>query len=215
MHCAAPMQIRHVPASCPQAWSLVPLKHCRWPPSPKPQHPRHELESHTHWPIEHLSPTGHCTAVFPHTHELNALHRSARVGSHATHVEPFGPHAITVRVVWHVPFWQQPCGQFCELHVEQTPASHWPELPQFAHGFPKRPHCIDDIWLAVTHTFPTQQPAQFPALHTHWPNRQSDPVGHAGPLPHAHCPCALHESARSGSQRTHAEPAVPHADSER
>jgi hypothetical protein len=47
----------------------------------------------------HRVPTGHCWNPAPHTHCPNALHESARAASHITQFVPFGPHAVTVRVV--------------------------------------------------------------------------------------------------------------------
>jgi hypothetical protein len=130
----------------------------------------------------------------PQTQLPNWLHESARVASHVPHVWPFGPHAITVRTVWQTPLRQQPCGQFCALHVEQTPFVHVP-LPQPLQAPPKRPHCVALCEANGTHTLPLQHPpAQVCALQMHWPAKQVEPVGQGAWAPHAHWPCALHES---------------------
>jgi hypothetical protein len=101
------------------------------------------------------------------------------------------------------------------LQLEHTPLLHVPE-PQFVQAWPKRPHCCAVCWPEVTHTLPTQQPLlQVAALHTHAPNWQVEPAGQGAPLPHAHRPWALHESVVCGSHARHAEPATPHALSER
>ena len=172
------------------------------------QQPRQVCASHKHWPCAHRVPLGHWPR-WPQEQVPNWLQESATIGSHALQAWPFGPQAVTVRTVWHTPFWQQPCGQVCPLQLEQTPALQVPELPQLAHAWPPRPHCCAVCWPAVTQMLPSQQPAQLAWLQAHWPKKQSEPAGQGGPLPHAHWPCALHESARSGSQAMHAEPAVP------
>lgn len=158
MHCSAPAQFWHAPPSRPHAKSWLPAPQ-NAPAVPVKQHPAQVVESHTHVPARQRVPAWHCGPA-PQAQFPNAEHVSARVMSHAMQFVPFGPQAVTVRTVWHTPFWQQPCGHVWALQLVHCPFVHWPALPQLAHAMPPRPHCIAVCCAAVTHTFPLQQPAQ-------------------------------------------------------
>lgn len=83
------------------------------------QHPLHVPGSHTHWPFLHAVPDPHDPPT--PQRQVPKKQLSARVASQAAQTCALLPHAATVFPAWQVPFWQQPCPQFCALQFEHCP----------------------------------------------------------------------------------------------
>lgn len=174
------------------------------------QQPAQEVELHTQLPPTHCWPDWQAGPA-PQLHAPLAEQLSARIGSHATQVDPAGPQLVTDRV-WQAPPEQQPLGQVCAEQLLQLPAlqvsppTHATQLP------PSWPQAA--LVVPARHWLPEQQPVQEAELHTQEPLTHCWPSAHAGLAPHWHAPVAEQLSALVASQATQVAPAVPQAESD-
>lgn len=96
-----------------------------WHTPPAQQPVLHDDESHTHVPPTHRVPAPQA-APAPQPHPpVVALHWSASLPSHATHIEPFDPHVDAVGCVQTVPL-QHPFGHEVALQPQPVAPHDWP-----------------------------------------------------------------------------------------
>ena len=96
-----------------------------------------------------------------HTCELQL----EEVASHSSHAVPPLPQSTLIVPSMHLPFWQQPSGQFAaeQPAAMHAPAEHSVPVPHVAQALPPVPQAstADPGW----HTSPAQQPPQLAVLH--------------------------------------------------
>ncbi len=142
----------------------------------------HEVESHTHWPVDllHSVPDGqlaHVAPLWPH----DPLDSEA----YASHV-PVAPPL------------QQPLGQEFPSHTQCPVESHSLPDPQAAQATPAAPQELLFSLATGTHDVPLQQPPHEPPPQLHEPFEQLSPLphgAHVAPLvPHDVPDCAEYGS---------------------
>lgn len=147
-------------------------------------------------PGEHVGPVPQAQPPF-----TQAL---AVTGSQATHAPPFLPQVDGLAGLQVMPE-QQPPGQLAAQPL-QTPAVQVSPLPHGVQAAPPEPHCAGVV--AVTQTFPAQQPIHDRPSHLQLPRSHRCPAGQAKPMPHMQPP-APQVSAVKRLHGWHAAPPVP------
>ncbi len=162
------------------------------------------LQTHapaTHsWPLAHAAPVPHVQTPFVHESALmpQAMHAPPPVPQvEAEGVLQFGPE-------------QHPLGHVVALHPH-APAMHFCIMGQVWHAAPALPQFVSE--LPGRQLFPEQQPLHEVLSHRHTPIEQCCPLEHCGPPPQVQVPLEEQPSAFA-LQVVHAEPAVPHAETD-
>jgi hypothetical protein len=159
--------------------------------APSLQHPLgHDVASHTQRLPAQRCPSAHAGCP-PQVHLPADEQASAVDASHATHVVPLAPHAVSPVVAWQAFPTQHPPHSATQL--EHAPPWHVSPIGHAEHAAPPVPHAVGSE--PAPHVAPLQHPVGHDvASQTHAPPAHRCPAPHAGAPPHVHAPAASHES---------------------